>query len=139
MQFDTVDHIGIFTDDADEGIAFFESIGGETVYDERVEEHNTRVVFVESAGTYYEFLEPYGQGMVMDAFEKYGPGFEHVAYRVDDIDAAVEAMRADGVAFQSDEPRPGAGNSRIIYLETDHAAGLEVELVELLEGDVRLE
>lgn len=137
MELDVIDHFGILTDDADEAMSFFTDHGAPVVYDERNEEHNTRVTFVDVGGMYFEFLQPYGEGMVMDDYEKYGPGFEHVAYRVPDIDDAVEELRSEGVTFQSEEPRPGAGSSRIIYLDTAHTGGLEVELVELLPDDVR--
>lgn len=139
MTLTEVDHLGIVTDDADETMAFFEANGIRKVYDTDNDDYNTRVVFLETApgALYLEVLEPYGEGMVRDMLTDHGPGYEHIAYRVDDIHATVEDLRADGVSFQSEEPRPGAGDSLVIYIEEADTAGLSMELVELQSDDPR--
>jgi methylmalonyl-CoA/ethylmalonyl-CoA epimerase len=139
MNLTEIDHIGIVTDDADETMAFYEANGMTKVYDTDNDDYNTRVVFLETVpgALYFELLEPYGEGMVRDMLTDHGPGYEHIAYRVYDIHAAVEDLRADGVEFQSEEPRPGAGDSLVIYIAESDTAGLSMELVEPQPGDPR--
>ncbi|QLD89146.1 VOC family protein [Natronomonas salina] len=125
-----IDHIGAPVWDADAATAFYQRFGKEVVIDEDLPEYNIRAVFLDFDGVYLEFLEPAGPGNVKTFLERHGPGYQHIAYRVDDIEAAVEYLRKDGVVFQSDEPMPGAGDTRIIFVEERHTAGFQVELVE---------
>lgn len=139
MELTEIDHCGIVTDDVERTMVAFETLGITKVYDNDNDDYNTRVVFLDVAPgqPYVELLEPYGEGMVQDMLSEHGPGYEHLAYRVEDIHAAVEQLRADGVRFQTDEPKPGAGDSLVIYMEEEDTAGLSMELVELLPDDVR--
>jgi methylmalonyl-CoA/ethylmalonyl-CoA epimerase len=125
-----IDHVGAPVWNADTSAAFFERAGKEVVIDEQLPEYNLRVVFLDFDSVYLEFLEPTGPGNVKTFLERHGPGYQHMAYRVPDIDAAVDRLRADGVSFQSDEPLPGAGDTRIIFLEERHTGGFQIELVE---------
>jgi len=127
-----IDHVGAPVWDADGAATFFEAAGKDVVLDETLSEYNIRAVFLEFDGVYLEFLEPTGPGNVKTYLERHGPGYQHVAYRVPDVDAAVAALREEGVTFQSDEPKPGAGETRIIFLEERHTAGFRIELVERL-------
>lgn len=125
-----IDHVGAPVWDADAATAFYERLGKEVVIDEHLPEYDIRAVFLDFDGVYLEFLEPTGSGNVKTFLERHGPGYQHMAYRVADVDAAVEALREDGFTFQSDDPMPGAGGTRIIFLEERHTAGFQVELVE---------
>lgn len=125
-----IDHIGAPVWDAEAASAFYQRLGKEIVIDENLPEYNIRAIFLDFDGVYLEFLEPTGPGNVKTFLERHGPGYQHIAYRVDDVDAAVEGLREDGIAFQSDEPMPGAGGTRIIFVEERHTAGFQVELVE---------
>lgn len=125
-----IDHIGAPVWDADAASAFYQRLGKEIVIDEDLPEYNIRAVFLDFDGVYLEFLEPTGPGNVKTFLERHGPGYQHIAYRVDDVNAAVEGLREDGITFQSDEPMPGAGGTQIIFVEERHTAGFQVELVE---------
>jgi methylmalonyl-CoA/ethylmalonyl-CoA epimerase len=125
-----IDHVGVPVWNADDAMAFFQHTDASVAFDERLSDYNIRAVFVDLDGVYVEFLEPTGPGTVKTFLERHGPGYQHVAYRVPDIDAAVETLRSDGVTFQSDDPMPGAGDARIIFVEERHTAGLQTELVE---------
>lgn len=130
MQFTQLDHVGAPVWDANAATAFYERAGVPVVSDEVLEAYGIRAVFLDFDGIYLEFLEPTGPGKTRTYLERHGPGYSHVAYRVGDIDATVDALRADGVTFDSEAPRPGAWDSRIIFVEPQHTAGFEVELVE---------
>ena len=125
-----IDHVGVPVWNADEAISFFEYVNVPVAIDDQLPEYNIRAVFLDFDGIYLELLEPTGPGNVKTFLERHGPGYQHVAYRVPDIDRTVDRLRADGMTFQSPEPQDGAGDSRIIFLEERHTGGLQTELVE---------
>ena len=125
-----IDHVGVPVWNANEAISFFEHVNVPVAINDQLPEYNIRAVFLDFDGIYLELLEPTGPGNVKTFLERHGPGYQHVAYRVPDIDRTVDRLRADGMTFQSPEPQDGAGDSRIIFLEERHTGGLQTELVE---------
>ena len=125
-----IDHVGVPVWNANEAISFFEHVNVPVAIDDQLPEYNIRAVFLDFDGIYLELLEPTGPGNVKTFLERHGPGYQHVAYRVPDINRTVDRLRADGMTFQSPEPQDGAGDSRIIFLEERHTGGLQTELVE---------
>lgn len=130
LKINTIDHIGAPVWNADAAASFFEAVGVPVVYEETNDEYNVRAVFLDFDGVYLEFLEPTGPGATKTFLERHGPGFQHVAYDVPDIDKAVEELRHDGITFLTDEPIQGAGSSRVIFVEERHTGGFQTELVE---------
>ena len=130
VELSTIDHIGAPTWDADAASSFFQIWDVPVIYEEVNEEYNVRAVFLDIDGVYLEFLEPTGPGATKTFLERHGPGFQHVAYEVGDIDHTVAELRDQGVTFQTEAPVPGAGSSRIIFIEEHHTGGFQTELVE---------
>ncbi|MFO7927647.1 MAG: VOC family protein [Halobacteriota archaeon] len=128
--FEGIDHIGAPTWNADAAAAFYEAAGIPVAFEQTIDEYGIHAVFIGFDGVYLEFLEPTGDGPSKEFLERHGNGYQHIAYRVSDIDSAVASLRADGITFQSDEPIDGIGNARVIFVEERHTAGLQVELVE---------
>ena len=125
-----IHHVGVPVWNADDALAFYKQMDVPVVLDDTLEAYNIRAVFLDVNGVFVELLEPTGSGNVKTYLERHGPGYQHIAYEVPDIDAVVSTLREDGMTFQSDEPMPGAGGTRIIFVEERHTAGLQVELVE---------
>lgn len=128
--FECIDHIGAPTWDADAAAAFYEAAGMPVAFEQTMEEHGIRAVFIGIDGVYLELLEPIGDGSTKEFLQRHGNGIQHVAYRVSDIDSAITSLRADGITFQTDEAIEGVGNARVIFVEERHTAGLQTELVE---------
>ena len=57
-------------------------------------------------------------------------GLHHVAYRVADVDATLEQLRAAGVPLIDEQPRIGIRKSRVAFL---HPAGTASVLTEIVE------
>ena len=57
-------------------------------------------------------------------------GLHHLAWRVDDLDAALEHLKASGVRLIDEAPRPGAHGTRIAFVHPSAAHGVLTELVE---------
>ena len=61
---------------------------------------------------------------------KRGEGMQHVAYRVDNIEQALQDMRAKGIALIDERPRPGARKARVAFLHPKSTKGVLIEFVE---------
>ena len=54
----------------------------------------------------------------------------HVAYRVDDVEAALEHLRAEGARLVDEAPRPGSRDTLIAFVHPAALGGVLVELVQ---------
>jgi len=73
------------------------------------------------------------EGPIAKFIEKRGEGIQHIAFRVDDIEEALEQMRQQGVRLIDEKPRYGAGGARIAFLHPKATGGVLVELCERKE------
>ena len=123
------DHAGIATDDADRMAAQYESLLGAPVA--HVEEFDgMNVVFLELGDSYFELLEPLDdEGAIASYLEKNGPGIHHLALATDDIEAALDTAREEGVELIDDEPREGAWGHEVAFLHPSSTGGVLIEFV----------
>ncbi|HEX9374390.1 MAG TPA: methylmalonyl-CoA epimerase [Roseiflexaceae bacterium] len=130
--FQTVDHIGFAVRDIDEAIAFYSNTFGVTEW-ERIPmpERHQVVAATRIAGFMLELIAPTSDEA---AFAKYlrerGPGMHHVAYLVDDIEAALAEAKARGVQLIDEVPRPGLYNHLVAFLHPKSTLGVLIELVQ---------
>lgn len=81
--------------------------------------------------TRLEILQPTKEYSIYDEFlERHGDGFHHIAFGVEDMDAAVAIMKERGVQVSQD----GAWGKtevagRFAYLDTESHGGLTIELL----------
>ena len=132
--FTAFDHVGIAVTDLDEAIALYEgTYGMRCVHVEVNEEQGVReaMMAVGDSGSYIQLLAPLHEDTTIGKFlAKNGPGIQQMAYRVSDLDAVSEKLRADGQRLLYDEPRKGTANSRVNFIHPKSARGVLVELVE---------
>jgi methylmalonyl-CoA/ethylmalonyl-CoA epimerase len=62
--------------------------------------------------------------------DRSGPGLQQLAYRVRNIDEAMDAVRAQGLRLVYDESRRGTADSRINFIHPKDTGGVLIELVE---------
>ena len=62
---------------------------------------------------------------------KRGPGVHHVAYRVDDVAAALAHLRDEGARLVDEAPRRGSRDTLIAFVHPKDMGGVLVELVQL--------
>ena len=60
--------------------------------------------------------------------DKKGEGIHHIAFRVADIHAALNELKAKGIRLIDEKPRPGAGGALIAFLHPKATNGILVEL-----------
>lgn len=126
-----LDHVAIAVRSIDEALPLFERLtGGRGSRPERVESQGVRLVFVGEGATRIELLEPLSAASPVARFlEQRGPGLHHIAYRVPDLEAALERLRTDGFRLTTEAPSRGA-HGRIAFIHPKSAGGVLVELVE---------
>ncbi len=132
--FTAIDHVGIAVPDLDEAIAFYrDTFGMETVHEETNEEQGVReaMVAVGESGSCIQLLAPLSPDSTIAKFlDRSGPGLQQLAYRVRDIDEAMEAVLAQGLRLVYDEARRGTADSRINFVHPKDTGGVLIELVE---------
>ncbi len=125
-----VDHIGIAVKDLDETVKFYEeTLGIKCTGTEVVEEQKVRVAFMPLGDCELEFLESTApDGPVAKFIDKNGEGIQHIALRVDDIEAALKEMEEKGIRMIDTQPRYGAGNAKIAFMHPKATKGILLEL-----------
>lgn len=129
-----IDHIGIAVRDLEVSIDLFTRItGNEPIKREKVESQNVEVVFIPSGSAKLELIQNLdGEGPIKKYIDKKGEGVHHVAFRVTDIYAAMEEMKAKGFELIDKEPRRGADHKLICFLHPRSTGGVLVELCQPL-------
>jgi len=127
-----VDHVAIAVPAIADILPFYEFImgaaGSTTV---RNPEQQVDIVFLGSGPCRVELLQPTSDDSPVGRFlARRGPGLHHVAYRVSDLDAALERLAAAGVRLIDRQPRRGAHDRRIAFLHPHSTGGVLIELVE---------
>jgi methylmalonyl-CoA epimerase len=126
--FERIDHVGIVVADIDSALAVYgETFELELVHRERSDELGLDIALLQVGESRVELLAPTTTDSVLaDA----APGMHHVAYRVADIDAALELLQAREVDLVDTSPRVGVLASRIAFVHPHAAGGVLTELVE---------
>ena len=99
--------------------------------EEVVEEQKVKVCFIPSGDSEVELLESTSpDGPIAKFIEKNGEGIQHLALRVDNIEAALEELKAKGVRLIDEKPRYGAGGASIAFIHPKATGGILLELSE---------
>lgn len=134
--FTRIDHIGIAVRSLEEAVATLARTGGVVVgARESVPANQVEAIMVAAGDAPIEFIQPTSPESTVATFlEKRGEGLHHVAYRVDDIDAALAACVAQGFRAIDAKPRHGYAGSRVAFLHPKGFNGVLTELVERPAG-----
>lgn len=128
-----LDHIAIAVDDLPEGIRrFAEDFGLSLAGTEAVPSEATETAFFPIRGTQIELISPIepGAGSVARSLEKRGPGIHHICFQTDDIEADMARLKEKGYRLLSEEPRPGAHGTRVVFIHPRSTGGVLIELAE---------
>jgi methylmalonyl-CoA/ethylmalonyl-CoA epimerase len=127
-----IDHLGIAVNSIDEGKNFWTDVLGlEFEGAETVAEQKVTTAFFPVGESEVELLESTApDGPVAKFIDKKGTGFQHIAFRVADIDAALAELKEKNVQLIDQTPRIGAGGARIAFLHPKATGGILVELCE---------
>ena len=128
-----VDHIGIAVGDLKEVGSFWGDMlglpnnGEETVEEQKV----TTGFFPTTNGSEIEVLAATADDSPIAKFiEKNGGrgGIQHIALRVDNLEAALADLKEKGVRLIDEKPRKGAGGAKIAFVHPKASHGVLLEL-----------
>jgi len=132
MQIGKLSHIGIAVESIDSQRKYYEEVLGLKIEGiEEVKDQKVRVAFIPVGDTRVELLEPTSDDSPVRKFlEKKGTGVHHMAYEVQNLEAALDKARASGMRLIDEKPRIGAGGIRIAFLHPKSTSGVLTELCE---------
>jgi len=127
-----IDHIGVAVADLEAAIAVHrETYGMPLVHRETLAEQGVEAALLDVGDSHIELLAPLADDTPVGRFlAKRGPGLHHVGYRVDDVAAALDELRAAGVRVIDEQPRAGIRGSQVAFLHPAASSGVLTELVQ---------
>ncbi|MCA1848713.1 MAG: methylmalonyl-CoA epimerase [Actinobacteria bacterium] len=126
-------HLGYAVEDIEAASRFYsENFGAEPTEPEVVEEQGIVATTFRVGESMIELVQPTRPDSPVGRFlERRGEGVHHVAYEVEDLEAALRELKRSGVELVDEEPRRGAGGTRVAFVHPKSAFGVLTELVEL--------
>ena len=126
-------HLGYAVEDIEAASHFYrENFGAEPTEPEVVEEQGIIATMFRVGESMVELVQPTGPETPVGRFLAVrGEGFHHVAYQVEDLEAVLLELRKSGVEIVDEEPRVGAGGTRMAFVHPKSTFGVLTELVEL--------
>ncbi len=126
-------HLGYAVHDVGAAARFYEeNFGARPSEPEVVEDQGIVATMFRVGESQIELVQPTRPDSPVGKFlERRGEGFHHVAFEVEDLEAALARLRGNGVELIDERPRIGAGGTRMAFLHPKGAFGVLTELVEL--------
>ncbi|HLM51579.1 MAG TPA: methylmalonyl-CoA epimerase [Solirubrobacteraceae bacterium] len=129
---DRIDHVGVAVEDVDASLALYrDALGLALVHRETVTEQGVDAALFDVGDGHVELIAPLGPDTPVGKYlARKGPGLHHVAYRVADIDAALDALRGAGLRLIDETPRLGIRRSRVAFVHPGAVGGVLTEIVQ---------
>jgi methylmalonyl-CoA/ethylmalonyl-CoA epimerase len=126
-------HLGYAVEDLEAASRFYvENFGAVPTEPEVVEGQGIVAIMFRVGESSIELVQPTRPDSPIGKFlAKRGEGFHHVAFEVDDLSGTLAELKRNGVELIDEEPRRGAGGTRVAFVHPRGAFGVLTELVEL--------
>ena len=126
-----IHHLGLAVVDLDEAIDTYEKLfGGRLEHRDELADQGIEAASLLVGESRVELLAPTGPDTPVGKFlAKRGPGMHHVAYRVDDVGAALRDLASAGAELIDAEPRRGLFGLQVAFVHPDAAHGVLTEVV----------
>lgn len=128
-----IDHIGIAVKNLKDTLRMYKDVYGlSPVKTETFADMNVRIAFIPLGEVLVELLEPTvpGAGRIGKFIQEKGEGFHHIAFRVEDVDRAIEDLKEIRIPLRDQKARKGGGDSRIAFIEPAYTQNVLTELVQ---------
>lgn len=125
-----IEHIGIAVKDLKASNLLFENILGMPHYKmETVASEGVTTSFFDLGTHKIELLEATEANSPIAKFiAKKGEGVHHIAFEVENIEAELARLKAEGFELIHETPKEGADNKRIAFLQPKTTNGVLIEL-----------
>ncbi|XWX02617.1 methylmalonyl-CoA epimerase [Aggregatilineales bacterium SYSU G02658] len=127
-----INHVAIVVPDIDAGLAFWRDALGLPVGErKRVAQEAVDIAFLEAGEAHLELVQPISEDSgIAQYLAKKGAGMHHLCLEVDDIEAAMQRLRAHGAQLLNDTPKERDG-IRYVFVHPRSTGGVLLELYEL--------
>ena len=133
MQIGPLNHVGVAVPDIEEAMETYRTLYGATDITTPFDmpAQGVKVCFVNLPNSQIELIEPLNEESPIWNFIQKNPkgGQHHVCFEVEEIHAAVAAMKARGATVLG-EPRIGAHGTPIVFIHPKNSNGVLIELME---------
>jgi methylmalonyl-CoA/ethylmalonyl-CoA epimerase len=134
MKLSQIEHLGIATPSLEEAIPYYENVLGLKCFAiEEVEDQKVKTAFFQIGEVKLELLEPTSPESAIAKFiEKNGGrgGIHHIAFKTDDVAAALADASEKGVQLIDKAPRKGAEGLNIAFLHPKSTMSVLTEICE---------
>lgn len=132
-----LDHVAIAVRNLDEAIAFYRDVLGMELRERRhISGKSTGMVSAELGSGEFSIVLVQGterESQVTRFIEEFGPGVQHIAIEVDDVEAVTDELRARGVEFETNVI-VGPGLTQV-FAKRDATSGVMLEFIERTDND----
>lgn len=127
-----IEHVALAVADLDAAVEHYEEVWGLTVsHRERVEDQGVEEAMLPLGESFLQLLGPTGPDTTVGKFvARRGEGLHHIAYEVDDLEAALAELKAKGVPLIDETPRRGGRGHMVAFVHPKGNHGLLVELIQ---------
>ena len=127
-----LNHVAIATSDIEASAALYKTTlasEDQVSAPKQLPEHGVTTVFIDTGNSKIELLEPLGENSPIAAFLERNPagGVHHLCFEVEDLDAAVSKLTADGYRVLG-KPKIGAHGLPVVFLHPKDFGGVLMEL-----------
>ena len=125
-----IEHIGIAVKDIESANKIYQTLLNTKVYkQEEVKSEGVKTSFLKVGESKIELLEASNEDSPIAKFiAKKGEGIHHIAYDVDDIEAEMARLKAEGFQLLNERPKVGADNKLVCFIHPKSANGVLIEL-----------
>ena len=127
-----VDHIGVAVIELERAVEEYRvAFGIDPAHRERVEDQGVEEVLFRVGTSYVQLLGALGPDTPVGRFlDRRGEGVHHIGYLVEDLERALDAMRALNVPLIDENPRQGSRGTMVAFVHPRGFRGVLTELVQ---------
>lgn len=126
-----IHHLGVAVHDLEQAFDTYSRLfDAELEHRDRLEEQGVDAIAITVGDSRVELLGALADDTPVGRFlAKRGPGMHHVAYWVDDIDAALAGLEREGAQLIDETPRRGLYGLQVAFVHPDSVHGVLAEVV----------
>lgn len=127
-----IDHVAIVVKDLEATIRLYtQTLGFQQIYRETIADQGIEAVGLRAGDSVIELLRPLDESSAIARYRGEADSrLHHTAYRVANLQAELDRLKASGVRLIDERPRQGAHGNRIAFLHPKSTAGVLIELVQ---------
>lgn len=127
-----VHHIDFVVRDLEAAVERYTKILGRRPLErERLDDRGVELARFDVGGIWIILVQPVTAESPVQAFlDRYGEGFFHIAYRVEDVESEADRLRREGIDLGATGTRRGLEGWTLLDLPMEETAGVLTQLVE---------